>query len=264
MCKRASSKTLAPLGVTTRRFGGTAWLRERLLGVALLSAVGCGTTDLDVIERLPLSTANLGAMPPPPVPEPTPLGPVTGPAPGPPVAPSASTGMPGPAVSLPRDAGPQVVPEEAGVDAGACPSAIVPLNLYRIRSYADEQCLAAGPAGFDGYDVVMTDCSSGTALWQLIASTLESYELRNVMFDYNVDIEFGNVAAGSNVVLFAAPGGPSQKFTFAELDDGTVNINPQSAADLCMYGDSTGVWLERCRAETAAQRWHIDPDECTP
>jgi hypothetical protein len=134
-----------------------------------------------------------------------------------------------------------------------------------LRSQADDTCLGAGNAGFDGYDVVMMDCSSDAASWQLIASTLGSYEIRNVLRDYNVDIEFGNVAAGSSAVLFAAPGGPSQKFLLVELLDGTVAIQPRSASmELCLKGDAAGVWLERCVAGELTQKWFIDPDACMP
>lgn len=249
--------------------------------LSVIFASACGSSELDVIERLPASAEPAQPEPPPlttpepPLPSSTPLGP-----------PPPTTTVPGPPAPPPVfDAGPEPEPEPApepapvvdsglrpeptpeptqDVDSGLCPSAIVPLNLYRFRSAANDECLAVGNAGFDGFDVVMMDCGANEASWQLIASTSDAYEIRNVLVDYNVDIEFANVAAGSNVVLFAAPGGPSQKFTLTELSNGTVTVNPRSNANLCIHGDPTGVWLERCRAGEATQQWHIDPDECTP
>lgn len=207
-------------------------------GIGLLAALvtGCGSTDLDVVERVPAQQVQ------------------------------GTGGIPGAAPNGDDDVGSVDLPV---ADAGpVCGSALVPLNHYRFRSQADGRCLSVGPyrliGGFDGYDTEMADCEAGGATWQLVESTLGSFEVRNVETDFALDVEYGNIESGTPLVLFAPHGRENQKFLLNSLSDDSFAVSSAAQASLCIQSDAAGIVLGLCVAGEPTQTWYVDTENCPP
>lgn len=219
------------------RVGASVW-RPVASAVAPFAAlvVGCGSTDLDVVERLPAPQVQGTGDPPI-------------------AAPNEDDDVG--SVDLPlADAGPE------------CGSALVPLNHYRFRSHADGRCLSVGPyrliGGFNGYDTEMADCEAVGATWQLIESTLGSFEVRNVQTDFALDVEYGNIEAGTPLVLFAPHGRENQKFLLNSQSDDSFAVSSAAQASLCIQSDAAGIVLGVCVAGESTQTWYVDTENCPP
>jgi hypothetical protein len=118
--------------------------------------------------------------------------------------------------------------------------------------------------GIDSFDTTLGDCNSDGAVWQIVASTLNSFEIRNVPTDYNLDVEMGVVELGTLLVLFPAHDLQNQKFVFDELTDGTIRILPRlgQAANLCVQATADRVALAQCMVGDSTAKWYIDAEDC--
>jgi hypothetical protein len=135
---------------------------------------------------------------------------------------------------------------------------------------ATDTCLLAGAArrigGIDAFDTTLGSCESEGAVWQIVASTLNSFEIRNVPTDFNLDVEMGVVELGTPLVLFPAHDLQNQKFVLDELADGTVRIQPRlgQMGNLCVQATDERVTLTQCAVGDSTSKWYIDADECEP
>lgn len=262
--------------------------------IALVAAFGaaqaCSTTDLDVVERLapaegPVAGPGPGPLPTPEAPRPEPPAEPVGSA-GPATEPEPASAPPEPEPTPEPVSAPEPEPEpvsEPGpvptpvatptpvpgpIDAGSPCDGIVPLNLYRLRVQATDECLVSGRArqigGIDAFDAALGDCESEEAVWQIVASTLSSFEIRNVPTNFNLDVEMGVVELGTPLVLFPAHDLQNQKFVLDELDDGTVRIQPRlgQMSNLCVQASAARVALAQCAVGDTSAKWYIDADEC--
>jgi hypothetical protein len=243
-----------------------------------LAVLGCGTTDLAVIERLPVETepprGGNGPTEPPSASPAFSSEPRSQPEPEPDPAPEGTADMPPPAPALEPEPTPAPVVEPSlpePMDAGSPCDGIVPLNLYRLRVQATDLCLLSGAArpigGIDAFDTALGDCDSTDAVFQIVASTLGSFEIRNVPTDFNLDVEMGVVELGTPLVLFPAHDLQNQKFILDELDDGTVRIQPRLGvmANLCVQATPTGgVALAQCVVGDSSAKWTIEAEDCGP
>jgi hypothetical protein len=221
------------------------WGRSlKALGVLLTAVSGgalaaCSATDLELVERVP-SAAN-----------------------------NASEDSPA-MDSTPVDSATEDAPTDsanAAVPPPVCGSGIIPLNRYRFRSLADSRCLSAGAAttvgGLAAYEVTTeSDCMAAAATWQVLESTSGSFELRNVLVDFNLDVEYAEIEVGTPMVLFSPHGLENQKFRLTPVSDGTMTIAPRVAFDLCVQGDESGVFLNSCVPGGATQKWLVETENC--
>ncbi len=258
-------------------------LQDTAVGFVLLCLAlqACGKSELDVIVRVDDTSAAATTAPPPSA---VPTGVVaTAPDAGVAEPPDAAVVAPPPAPDIPPPtpivtAQPSLpVPTDAGLlpiaDAGECQTVGGVVLGERVRFFlkADDRCLDIGPpvtlVGVRTNYVRAGDewCDLSGSLWQLIHSREGSFEVRNSLTNYNLEIEGAGSDIGDLAVLFRLHEFDHQRFLIRDRGQGYAALSPLHQPALCLSASSAGwVSLAACVAGEPTQEWFLEEEGCAP
>lgn len=97
---------------------------------------------------------------------------------------------------------------------------------------------------------------SATGAWKIASVEIEGHVL---------DVETASTAEGTRVILYVPPAlAPNwhQRFFVRERANGSFQIAPLHAPELCLTDMSAGVEIWTCEPENAAQEWELLYDRC--
>lgn len=112
-----------------------------------------------------------------------------------------------------------------------------------------------------GFDVSLDDCAEDEAnLWalQLLG---ETYEVRNLVTGYNLDVLLASTDDGARVVLYHPHQFFNQRFLFRPRSRFTFEITPRHSESQCVTVRDSHLELWPCDNAVSAQLFEIVPCE---
>jgi hypothetical protein len=160
---------------------------------------------------------------------------------------------------------------------GCVAAAPEPKSVYTIVSNPTGRCLRSGEVtaiegaqlGTTGYTVELVACDGSREQEWLLLGTAIQLQIQHALLGLNLDLEGGEVADGTEALLYYAHGNRNQLFRLNPLTDDSQEIRATSADDSCleaMISSENAVELHGClnvaTPSAPYQSWFFAEADC--